>query len=117
MAVDQGNIMKRVIIFLFIMNLYNKDIRRRVASAKVINIIANKFKLANNSLLKLKKYEGKVYNEGQEIRNINQIVDISKDIGGPGNIKQPNKSALNKTNKIILNGELAGNKGEFGHLA
>ena len=35
-GVDPASIINRVIIFLFIKSLYNKDIRRRVADAKVI---------------------------------------------------------------------------------
>ena len=57
MGVDPANIPNRVIIFLFIKNLYNKDIRRRVAGAKIINTLADAFKLGHHSLLKLKKYE------------------------------------------------------------
>ena len=93
MGVDPANITNTVIIFLSIQNLYTKDISRRVASAKVINTQADAFKLVHHSLLKLKKYEGLVYKEEQEI---NQIVDTSKDIDGTGDIKQSNKSALNK---------------------
>ena len=52
-----------VIIFLFIKNLYNKEIRR-VANAKVIDTLTDIFKLAHYGLLKLKKYESLVYNEG-----------------------------------------------------
>ena len=44
---------------------------------KVINTLADAFKLASHSLLKLKKYKGLVYNEEQEIGEINQTVDIS----------------------------------------
>ena len=75
-GVDLANIMNKVIILLFIKNLYNKDM--------------------------LKKYGDLVYNEEQEIGEINQIVDISKDIGGTGKIKQSHKIVLSRTNKIIL---------------
>ena len=44
MGVDPANIMSRVLRFLFIKNLYNKDIRRRVASVKVISTLADAFK-------------------------------------------------------------------------
>ena len=57
-GVDLANIMGRVIIFLFITNLYNKDIRRSVVGAKVINTLPDTLKLAHHSWLKLKKYEG-----------------------------------------------------------
>ena len=56
-----------MIIFLFIKNLYSKFIRWRVASVKVINALADTFKLAHHSLLKLKKYESLVYNEEKGI--------------------------------------------------
>ena len=85
-GVDPANITNRVIIFLFIKNLYNKDIRRRVAGANIINTLADTFKLSHHSLIKQKKYEGLVYNEEQEIGDISQIVGISKNIGGIGNI-------------------------------
>ena len=64
--VDLANITKRVIIFLFIKNLCNKDIRRRVTSKKVINTLAGAFRLAHHSLLELKKYEGLICSEEQE---------------------------------------------------
>ena len=41
MTVDPANITNRVIIFLFIKNLYNKDIRRRVTGAKTIHTLAD----------------------------------------------------------------------------
>ena len=44
MGVDTANIINRLIIFLFIKNLYNKDIRRRLASVEVINTVADAFK-------------------------------------------------------------------------
>ena len=100
MRVDPANITNRVITFLFIKNLNKKYIETILASAKAINTLAETFKLAHHSLLTLKKYEGLVYNEELKIGEIKQIVDLSEDIGGTGNIKQSNKSALNETNKI-----------------
>ena len=91
MGINPANIKNRAIIFLFIKNLYNKDIRRRVAGAKVINTLADAFRLAHHSLLRLKKYEGLVFNEEQEIGEINQIVDLSNGIGQTGNIKNSSK--------------------------
>ena len=115
MGVDPVNITNRVIIFLFMKNIYNKD-RRRVAGTKTINTLAGAFKLAHCNLLKLKRYEGLVYNGEQEIGKINQIVDLSKDVSGTGKIKQSNRSTLNKTNKIYLLGT-CWKCGKFGHLA
>ena len=91
-GVDPANITNRVPIFLFIKNLYNRNIRKRVAGAKVVNSLADAFTLAHHSLLKLKKYKALVYSEEQEIGEINQTVGISKDIGGTDSIKQSNKS-------------------------
>ena len=66
---------------------------------KVINTLAGVFKLTHHNLFKLKKYEGLVHNEEQEIGDINQMVYTSKNIGKFDNIKQLNKSVLNKTNE------------------
>ena len=96
MGEDPANIMNRMIILLFKKNLDNKDRRRRVASVKVINTLADTFKLAYYNLLKLKKYEGLIYSKEQEIAEINQTVDLTKGIGGTGDIKQSCKSELNK---------------------
>ena len=51
MAVDPANIMNRLIIFLFIKNLYNGD---KSISIKVINTPADALGLAHHSLLKLR---------------------------------------------------------------
>ena len=59
---------------------------------QTIITLADTFKLAHHSLLKLKKYERLVYNEEQDIGQINQIVDLSKDVSGTGEIKQSNRS-------------------------
>ena len=72
LGTDPDNITNRVIIFQFVKNLYNKDIQRRVAGAKTLNTLADAFKLAHYSLLKLKRYEGLVYNEDQTIAEINE---------------------------------------------
>ena len=74
-VIDPANTTNRVIIFLFIKNLYKKDIRRQVAGAKTINTLADAFRLAYHNLLKLKKYERLVYNEEQTIAEINKITD------------------------------------------
>ena len=41
---DPANITNRVTMLLFIKNLYNKDIRKRLAGVKTINTLANAFK-------------------------------------------------------------------------
>ena len=65
---------------------------------KLLNTLANAFKLANHILLKLMKYEGLVYNKEQETGEIDKIVDFTKKIGGTCNIQQSCRSALNKSN-------------------
>ena len=92
-AVEEEN---KAIITFFIKNLFNRDIRRRVAEAKNIRTLADAFKSAQHNLLKLKRYEGLNYDsndeddmvEGVETVNIvqnrvskdtesvNQIVDL-----------------------------------------
>ena len=66
-------------MFLFIKNLYNIDIRWHVAGAKTINTLADAFKLAYHSSLKLKKYDGLLYNDEHAIAEINQITDTLTD--------------------------------------
>ena len=48
----------------------------------MINIPAGTFKLAHQSLLKLKKYEGLLYNEEHEVSKINLITDTHKGTDG-----------------------------------
>ena len=68
MGIDPANILNKVIIFLLLKNLHNKDIRRWVA------------RLAHHSLLKLKKYERLVYNDNQTIAEINEITDSTSNM-------------------------------------
>ena len=83
-AVEEEN---KAIITFFIKNLFNRDIRRRVAGAKNIRTLADAFKSAQHNLLKLKRYEGLNYDsndendmaEGAEIVNVVQN-RVSKDI-------------------------------------
>ena len=75
MGVHPASITNRVIIFLFIKNLYNWDISWYIAGAKVINTLADAFKVAHQSLLKLKKYKGLLYIDECELSEINQITD------------------------------------------
>ena len=78
MGADPANIMNRVIIFLFIKNLYNCDTQKYIAGAKTVHTLADTFKLAHQSLLKLKKYEGLLYNEEHEVSQIQQHSDMYK---------------------------------------
>ena len=98
MGLDLANITNSMIIFLFIKNLYNQNIRRRVAGMKVVNTL-DSFKLAHHNLLELKKYGGLVYNEEQVIGKISQFVHLSKGVSGAGKINQSNRSTQNMTNR------------------
>ena len=62
-AVEEEN---KAIITFFIKNLFNRDIRRRVAGAKNIRTLADAFKSAQHNLLKLKWYEGLNYDSNDE---------------------------------------------------
>ena len=57
---DPSVINNKLVIILFIKNMYNKEICRRVAGAKNINTLLDAFKSVQLNLLKLKKYEGLV---------------------------------------------------------
>ena len=105
MGVDLPNITNPVIIFLFIKNLCNKDIRQWVLGTKTINTLADSFKLAHHILLKLKKYKVLVYNEEHELAEINKIIDASN-IGRSNNSKKPDKIVLKKTQKLYMLGNL-----------
>ena len=60
MGTDPAKFTNRVIIFLFIKNVYNKDIRRWVTGTKTINTLADASRFAYYSLINLQKYEGLV---------------------------------------------------------
>ena len=62
-AVEEEN---KAIIMFFIKNLFNRDIRRRVAGAKNIRTLADAFKSAQHNLLKLKRYKGLNYDSNDE---------------------------------------------------
>ena len=60
MKTDPSTINNILVIVLFVKNIYNKEIHRRVAGVKNINTHLDTFKSAQMNLLKLKKYEGLV---------------------------------------------------------
>ena len=76
--------------------------------SRTINTLGDVFKLAHQSLIKLKKYEGLPYNDECEVSEINQITVPHKDTDGVNNIKSLSRNALNKTNKNILTGAIVG---------
>ena len=82
-AVEEEN---KAIITFFIKNLFNRDIRRRVAGAKNIRTLADAFKSAQHNLLKLKQYKGLNYDSNDEddmaegVETVNVVQNrVSKD--------------------------------------
>ena len=57
MKMDPSTINNKLVIVLFVKNMYNKEIHRRVAGAKNINTLLDAFKSAQMNLLKLKKVQ------------------------------------------------------------
>ena len=77
---DPSIINNKLVIILFVKNMYNKEIHRSVTGAKNINTLIDAFKSAQMNLLKLKKYEGLV--SDNEHRHTVHAVDqiTSKDL-------------------------------------
>ena len=75
----------KLVIVLFVKNIYNKEIHRRVVGAKNFNTLLDAFKSAQMNLLKLKKYEGLVSDDdhGHTIYAVNQIMNKSLDMTNP----------------------------------
>ena len=82
MKMDSSRIKNNLGIVLFVKNMYNKNICRRVPGAKNINTLLNAFKSAQMNLLKLKKYEGLVPDDehGQTVHTLNQIMSKALDM-------------------------------------
>ena len=55
MKTDSANITNREIIFLFIKNLYNRDIRRWVAGTKTTNMLADTLRVSTSQPIKIEK--------------------------------------------------------------
>ena len=115
MRIDLANITNHVIIFLFIKNLYNKDIRLQVAGAKTISTLVDAFTLAHHSLLKLKKYEGFVYQNEDTIAEINRITHTMTKTKVNYRPKTPDRDLQNKTNKNYTFWGNCWKCGELGH--
>ena len=97
MGADPVNIMNRVIIFLFINNLYNCDINKCIAGAKTINTLADACKLYQ-SLLKLKHM--KVYCTMRNMKCLKYNGKLTcTDTSNNSRNKFANRNTLNKTNK------------------
>ena len=81
MKMDPSTINNKLVIVLFVKNMYNKEIHRRVAGAKNINILLNAFKSAQMNLLKLQKYESLVADDdsGHTFHSVSQIMNKGLD--------------------------------------
>ena len=66
----------KLVIILFIKNLYNKDIRKRVAGTTNVNTLLDTFKTVQWNLLKLKKYEGLV-SEDDSIHSVQMSIKFA----------------------------------------
>ena len=87
--------------------MYNKDFRWWVAGTKPINTVADAFRLAHHSPLKLKKYEGLVYNDKHTIAEINQMTDTLTNTKVGNRQNTAGKDLQNKANKTTPFGAVA----------
>ena len=76
-SVDAVKEENKVIITFFIKNLFNRDIRRRVAGTKNIRTLADAFKSAQHNLLKLKWYEGLNYDSNDEDNMVEGVETVN----------------------------------------
>ena len=85
MKMDLSTVNNKLVIVLFVKNMYNKEICRRVAGAKNINTLLDAFKSVQMNLLKLKKYEGLVSDDdqGHTEQAVNQIMNKGLDMTTP----------------------------------
>ena len=85
MKMDPSIMNNKLVIVLYVKNVYNKGIHRKVAGAKNINTLLDAFKSAQVSLLKLKKYEGLVSDENNrhKVHTISQIANKGIDATNP----------------------------------
>ena len=85
MKIDPSTINNKLVIVLFVKNMYNKEICRRVAGAQNINTLLNAFKSAQVSLLKLKKYKGLVADDDNRhtVHAVSQITNKGLDMTNP----------------------------------
>ena len=85
MKMDPSTITNKLVIVLFVINMYNKEIHGRVAGAKSINTLLNAFKSPQVNLLKSKKYEGLVAGDdnGHTVHVVSLIKNKGLDIENP----------------------------------
>ena len=77
----------------------------------------NTYKLAHQSLLKLKKYEGLLYNKEHEVSEMQQHTDICKDTNDNNKSKLSNKNTTNTANNTYTYLGTYWKYDEFGHAA
>ena len=90
---------------------------KQITGAKTIKTLAEVFKLAHQSLLKLKKYKDLLYNEEHEVSKIQQQTDMYKDTSDNNKSKFANRNTTNKTNKTYTYLGTCWKCNEFGHVA
>ena len=84
---------------------------------KTIGTLADVFRLAHHSLLKLKKYEGIVYHDQHAIVEINEITDSTTNANIINRSKTLDKDPQDKTNKNYTFWGNSWKYGKFGHSA
>ena len=111
MVAGPANMTNRVMIFLFIKNLYNCGIPKRIAGAKTIPTLVDAFKLTHQSVLNLKRM--KVY---CTMRNM-KCLDMEKETSDNNKSKFPNKNTTNNGNKTYTYLGTCLKCNEFGHIS
>ena len=86
---DPTTLNSKPIIAMFIRNLYNKEIRRRIACNQKFTVLSDAFTAAQNQMLKLKRYEGLYANN----------MDDGDDDNSPATTTQPQVNAL--TSEVV----------------
>ena len=105
MKMDSSTINNKLVIILFVKNMYNKEIHKGVAGAKNINTLLDVFKSAQMNLLKLKKYEGLVSDneEGCIVHAVDQITSKDLDMtDADRSLAQPDSYRQNMSHQQIV---------------
>ena len=82
-----------------------------------INTLADECKLAYQSLLKLEKYEGLLYNEECKVSEIQHFTNTHKNIEESKKSKSMGKNIIDKTSKTYTYLGTCWKCNEFGHLS
>ena len=82
MKMYPSTIHNKIVLVLFVKNMYNKELHRRVTGAKNINTLLDAFKSAQMNLPKLKKYEGLVSDDEHRhtVHSVDQIMSKGPDM-------------------------------------